>query len=294
MKIYDYVKQLLPNFDRHQVIETVEETRTQVDDTVLDTLKKLQTVYSPRQWKSKEYQSVNTAFGLVFPRLKSRPYFVSLEVIFRTISENLTYLGNQSANLFSRKITKESLTYRKTAVLQLLDLASFAGEYAGRQINYLIEAETSGRIQERFVQPQLDYLKQNERAFFQALLALYVPKNEFIQMLDSIPDITVDPTKAEVVQETVGARQLDPFRLGFVNQKFNPVYRWRIYRAEIQVKRHQERKATKQMLELRLLAMQEAAAGRSDPKIEQQMDYLAGRIQTLDYEITKFQERYAD
>lgn len=293
MEIKSYFKQLLPDFDRYQVVETIEDSRKQIDETVLATLQRMDEAgVNGSGFKSKEARDAVNAFNAVFPRLRPRPFVPNMIAVFKTISENLEYMESQVSVLFSNKVTKESLTYRRTALLQLSDLANFAGEYAARQLNFVIEAETTGRIRERFIKPQLDYLRSNERIYLQALAALYVPKREFTAMLDSIPDIAVTPEQDDTVRATVGANKLDPFRMGFINQRINPIYRIRMMRAENQVKRHQAKKAEKQMLELRLLGMREQQQGQQDPRLQQQMDYMAGRIQSLQHDIVKFEEQY--
>jgi len=292
MNIFDYLRKILPNFERHQVMEALEETRTQIDETLLDLLNHTAAIHKPKN--SKEFRAASAAFYRTFPKLKSKPYFIAVQYVFNNISANLGYLSTQISHLFSRKITKESLTYRKTTILQLVDLASFSSEYAMRQLNYLLEAETSGKIKDRFIAPQIDYLVNNEQLWLDALSRLGIEKREFMKLIDEIPDIGADEESSAVAQNTLGFKKLDPFKMGFINQRFNPIYHLRLYRAEISVRRHQERKAEKQMLELRLLGMKEVQEGRQDPKMEEQINYLAGRIQTLEYEIDKFEKQNQD
>lgn len=292
MNIKSFFDRLVPDMERYEVITAIEDTTEQLENTVIDILHRTQPLMRNYKPTSKEFVQVQTRFGLTFPRLKSQPYFVSLETVFKTILENLQHLEEQAAALFSNRVTKESLTYRKIAVLQLIDLSSFAADYVLRQIEFLLAAE-AGEIDKRFIAPQLTFIQQNEDAFLRTLNLLYVPNREFVSLLSTVPDITFEPSKQAVVESTVGIRKIDPFKLGFINQKYNVFYHVGRRNAERQNKKQQLRKSQKQILELRLLAMQQAAHGSVDARAQQQMDYLTGRIQTLDHEIEVFDQRHA-
>jgi len=289
MKITEYIKALLPSFDRGNILESIEETRVFIDETIIPWSQVLNSIHKPKG--SKEFKDANLAFNSFFPQLKSKPFFQAKGLIFKNVSDNLSYLANQSTKLFGAKVTKESITYKKAAILQLLDIAAFSSEYFIKQANYLIEAETTRKFKERFIPPQLEYLKKNERTYLEGLVRLNVNKRDFIKLIDNIPDLAINEDES-TTQAVVGFKAIDPFKLGFINQRLNPFYHWRIFLAEVKVKRHQERKALKQMLEMRILALKEEQSGNQDPRLEEQINYISGRVQTLEYEINKFEEKY--
>lgn len=297
MDIKQFFAALLPNFERSQLVADVAAHQHEIEQVLRPALKNAEKVMRNAPFKSNAAVAFEKLFQSRFPNLARRPYFTAADMIFDTVGENLTYMAGQIPDMFAKEITKETLTYRKAAVLQMLDLSRFASEYASRHLNYLLECETQarvgGEITDRYVKPELDYLNNNLIAFLDALRVLYVPKREFVTLLENIPEITVDPKRVDVVRNTVGVRKLDPFKMGLIAARFNPIYKLRMYHAEYQVARYKRAKEEKRMLELRVLALKEALEGKKDARLQQQLDYNAGRLQTLTYEIQKMEEKYS-
>ncbi len=297
MNITKFFAGLLPNFDRSQVIEDIEATRAKFDDVILPSSKMAERLMHNQQLKHPASLKFDQAFRQKLPLFGNRSWFQALQMIGTVLSDNLKYLEAQVPQQFAKDVTKATVTYRKAATLQLLEQMRFVGDYATRHLNYLFECETiarvGGNLEQRFIKPELDYLAQNQDAFLTALKALYMPKATFAAMLESIPEIVVVPERAGVVEATVGVHKLDPFKLGMISTRWNPIYHLRMRVAEWQVQRYMKAKEEKRMLELRQLALQEALAGKQDARLQQQLDYTAGRLQTLDYKIQQMEDQYS-
>ncbi len=295
MNITKFFAGLLPSFDRSQVIEDIEATRAKFDETVVPSAKMAEKLMHGQALKHPASLQFEQAFKNKLPLFGNRSWFQALQLMAVALSENLKYLEAQVPQQFAKDVTKATVTYRKAAALQLLEQMRFIADYATRHLSYLLECETVARVGgslERFIQPELDYLSQNQDAFLTALKYLYVPKAQFANTLDAIPEILVVPERQGVVESTVGAHKLDPFKLGLISTRWNPIYHLRMRVAEWQVKRYQLAKEEKRMLELRQLALQEALAGKQDARLQSQLDYTAGRLQNLEYQIQQMEDKY--
>jgi len=297
MELKDFLETITPNFERSRMIEDIEMQLEIIDTSVLPTLKTLERVMSGQAFKSKAAEDLHGIIGAKVTVLRSRSLTQQLTAIANTLSDNLEYMEKQAPVMFAKDVTRETITYRKGAFLQLLALSRFAGDYMVRVLNYVLESEiavrTKGDATARYAKPELEALAQQLVPFAETVATLYVPRQEFVHKLDSIPEITFDPARMGVVSQTVGAGKLSPFRTNVLATRFNPIYKARMMIAEWQVKKYKAKKEEQRALELRCLALKEAIEGKQDPALQQQLDYTSGRLQSLNYELQRLEERYS-
>lgn len=297
MEIKQFLSSLSPTFERSRIVEDIETQSDVIRDLLAGPLKKLgHELMRDQKFAAPEALQFEELFKSKFPTLRNQNYFSALLIIVETIGENLQYLERQVPVLFAKDVTTETITFRTASVIQLLDLSRFALDFAVTHVGYLMACETAARTggdpHSTYVEPQLKFLKDNLINYVTALQVLYVPKREFATLLDNIPEITVDPQRVNIVQQTVGSRKLDPFKVGFISTRFNPIYAIRMGLAEYQDRRYKARKEEARMLQLRVLALQESLQGKQDAEVQSRLDYTSGRLQVLLAEISDMEKRF--
>lgn len=297
MNIKEFWNGLLPNFESSRMVEDIEMQRDAINNSILPTVRKIEKIMAGVPFKSNVAHQIQGLLVSRMPYLRNRPLTFSLNAIFQQILENLVYMERQVPIMFSKEVTKESVTYRRGAFLQLLSASRFAVDFTSAILNYLLAAEAAERggqaIEEGFLKPELARFDSQMSAYADVLTSLYIKHSEFATTLNSIPEIAFDPDKFDVAVQTIGARKLTPFNTGLISTTANPIYKLRMVFAEWQVKRYRAKKEERRMLELRCLALQEALAGKQDAQLQQQLEYQTGRLQSLNFEIMKFEEKYA-
>lgn len=296
MDIKDFVESISPNFERSRMIEDIEMMRDSVASTITPTLKKLEKIMSGQPFKSKAATDLHGLIGANVSVLRNRTVVQQLTAITGTIADNLAYMEQQVPVMFAKDVTRETLTYRKSAFLQVLALSRFALDYTTRVLGYILESEiavrTKGDATARYAKPELDALAQQLHPFAEAVATLYVPRQEFVHKLDNVPEITFDPARFSVVSQTVGLRNLSPFKGNLIATRLNPIYKARMMFAEWQVKRYKAKKEEQRALELRCLALAEALQGKQDAGLQQELDYTTGRLQSLNHELHQLEQKY--
>jgi hypothetical protein len=104
-----------------------------------------------------------------------------------------------------------------------------------------------------------------------------------------IPEIQVTASDSDSLRNTIGDAKLDPFKLGFIATKANPIYYIRMLVAEYQVRRYKEMKEELSLLQLRRMNLEKYKANKPDASLERQIEYVESRAQKLSFEISEME-----
>lgn len=298
MKLSAFFASLLPSFERNRITEDVDMLRKDLQDTLLPAYAAAAAMTKGKDFKAKALQDFNGLFIMMLPQYRRVGFVEGTLQFFNELPAKLDVLDALILELFAKDVTKDTITYRKAAILQYLETVRFASKFATRSLLRFLHVETSSQKgqsnhAEEMTPVELKWLKDNQSAYLQALKLLSHPAKELAGLLGEIPDIAVVPERMEMVKQTVGGDKLDPFRFGLISADINPIYHARLAYAEWQVKNYQAAIEEKRALELRLLAMSQAYEGKQDAKLSQQIEYSQGRLQKLNYAIAQMQEHYA-
>lgn len=297
MSIETFVKGLLPSFDSARINEDIELLREQIRDNVIAPYKLAGDLTKGRTLQGEFAQSLTFAFHKRLPAYRALPYLEGVRRIFEYTLKNLDMIETRLPELFAKDVTQETMTYRKANVLQYLTTARFMAKYAIRSLNRITANEANIVLNQKakiddFLSPaELRWFQENTGNFLDALAALDVDPATFGRTIDAIPQIVVNENHPTIAA-SVGARQLDPMRLGLVSARLNPLYFIRRVIAEWQVASIKSKQEEKKMLELRLLKLKEAYQGKDDPRLSQQIEYNEGRLQKLTVELEEIESQY--
>ncbi len=290
---------LIPSFERSRIVEDVDMLRSEVRDNLLPAFKQAASQMASKKFSSKMVADFNEVFGMTLPDYRRMGYFEGMAHFYASLIEKLDLIDRLVMELFAKDVTKETLTYRKTAILQYLSAIRFINEYSSRCLLRLLAAESltllgkADQVDRQLAPAEIKWLEENRSAYMQALKLLAIPVKDLNAAFDTIPEITVVPERFQQVAATVGLHKLDPLQLGLISAQWNPIYHLRSYFAERQVEQYRRNKELKRALELRLLALREAQAGKQDARLQQQIEYTEARIARLNHEIAEMERQYA-
>lgn len=298
MKILDYIASLVPSFDKQRILNNVAALQTELGSTTLKSYQEAGDLFKAKKFKSKWVNDFDSNYHATMRDNRSENFVLAIATILKSVPAKLGFLESLIASDFSKDVARSALTYKKATVLKYLELVQFAQDYGNRLLIKVMALETDANSGINSVDdnpPAIQsWMRQNERAFLDALNVLSMPLADIKEKIEEIPDINAIPESAGVVSETVGGHRVDPLGLGFiVTTWMNPIYHLRMAFAEWQVERYKAKQEEKKMLEFRLLALQESYEKKKDPKLQQVIEYTNGRLQSLNRKLSEIESEYA-
>ena len=298
VRILNFVSKLLPNLERSSVLEDVQMLRDAISSTLLPAFKQAATVIHDRKFTSQLVSDFDEVFRINVPTYQRVGYVNGMIAFFTAMTDKLDLILRLIPEEFAKDITRESLTYRKTALLQYVSVARFVNEYSSRAMLRLVAAEQQaqlgrvGDIDTQLSPGEKSWLAENQSSYFQAIQFLSIPLKDLSSAFERIPAVTVVPERVKEVAQMVGASNLDPLKLDLISGSWNPIYHLRSFLVERQVEAYQCDKETKRALELRLMALRKSYEGEQDARVEQQIEYTEARIKRINHSIQEM-ERHA-
>lgn len=297
MNLKSFFSSLLPSFERSRIVEDIELIRKEVVEVLLPAFKTALATMAGKTWAHNEANAFNSTFIAALPQFRQVGFLGGAQRIFADLPAKLDAIDKMVIEIFAKDVTKDTITYRKAAILQYLDTVRFAAKYTGRMLLRLTALETAALNKSEFSEPlspaETSWLAANQSAYLQVMKLLAQHPKDLAALLEEIPDIAVVPDRVDLVKQTVGLDKIDPLKLNFLPPTFNPIYGLRLMYTEYQVKRYEEQVEEKRLLELRLLAMKEAHSGKQDARLAQQIEYTEGRLQRLSYKIAEMEKHAA-
>jgi hypothetical protein len=300
MKIVEYVKSLLPSFDKREILENITFLQNDLSPTALQPFKDAGALFKSKGFQSKPAKDFNGLFQMRLKSMRGMDFVSAIYGILSDIPAKLQILEGIVHSGFTGDVTRDGMTYQKASVLKYLEVVQFAACYSRKLLLKTMASDTfqlnevPGLIHSEMTQAESKWLQANQASFLEALGTLAMSTSEFKDQLESIPDITVIPDASANAAATIGASKLDPLKLGFIITTWmNPIYHFRMAYAEWQVENYKMITEEKKALEFRLQALREAYDKKQDPKLQQVITYTEGRISDHNRRLAQMQEDYA-
>lgn len=297
MKIKDLLSSLLPTFGKDTLLEDIRITRGSLEqlqelyDTASDELK---------GWKFKSSEvkaNVSTFKSMVGGSDASNP-IVNIAKHLKVVLKNLDTCESIAAKILNGQVAAKGMTYKQAVLVQYCDAVFLVDRYARKWLNFVLVMESAEfkenglSVSEAIPKPELEWLKKTFVDFCVAWKATTEQPEKVEKEMEAVPEIDVDSSDAKALAQTRGPGLTDPFKLGFIATKANPIYFVRMVIAEWQVKRYKESKEELSALQLRLLYLRRLEEGRPDAATEQRIRYLESRIQTLSADLADMEKDY--
>jgi hypothetical protein len=294
-RILDFLRTLTPTFTKDEVKEKLR--------LVAQALSKTIAVYlsAANAFKDGHKSQAGQAFEANFKRsVKTNLRGNPIEVI-QQILQNISNLGDLLSALveknYNKDVTIEGLTYKRAEILRTLGFMDFTTTYARQLLHYLlasqanVQAKTLPAGQER-PKPEIEFLTQNQAAFFTLLITFALPANEILKKIDAIPDIGVGDNDEITIHPTVGLMRLDPLKNNFVPVVTPMFMNIGIWWAQRQVARYERLVEDVRVIEYRVEQLRLQAAGKEDAQLERTIAKYEEYLNDLAEKIAKAEKKW--
>jgi len=294
MKITDWISSLLPSFSKDTLLEDIRVTRGQLES--------LGDVYGAaadqlKNWKFKS-EEIKSMAGTFKSMVGGTNPIVEIHKAFPAILKNLDTAENIAVSILNGQVAAKGMTYKQAVLVQYVDAFFLVERYARKWLNYAIVLESAEfkenglPVSESIPKPEIDWLKKGFVDFCVAFNAVTGDNRKVMDELKDVPDIDVQGSDSKSISAQLGPKVTDPFKLGFIATKANPIYFVRMVIAEWQVKRYKESREELSALELRLLYLKRLQEGRPDANTEKRIRSLESRIQDLSADLAEMEKDY--
>lgn len=298
MKIINFIKSLLPHIDKEDVMEDVDNTKSELVSGVIPSYQSAVIYFKATAIKSDNNQDIQKVFYRNYEikaRGKKSSVVEDVSTALANVKINLDYLSDQVENLFSRDIIKDGLTIRKAILLRGVEHMTFITRYSLDLLNliYINEAKSvNAELTEGFsTSDRTVKLTEKNLFIFARLLYWYSQDLEKFKItLSRGKEAILNDETTQNVIALYNEEEVDPIASGLVSEfEGNPIYHIRLIIAEWQSDRYKSFKDKKKMLELRLLHLKSMETG-SDPKLEKEIEYIQDRITSIEYKMSKMEQ----
>lgn len=295
MKITDWISSLLPSFSKDTLLEDIRLTRGQLDslgDLYVSAADQL------KNWKFKS-EPIKKMNGTFKSMVGGTNPIVEIHKAFPNIMKNLDTAENLAVSILNGTVAVKGMTYKQAVLVQYVDAFFLFERYARKWLNYVLVLESAEYkenglpISDSIPKPEIAWLEKAFVDFCVAFNAVSGDQKKTMDELKEVPDIDVSSSDSKSLSAQLGPKATDPFKLGFIATKANPIYLVRMVIAEWQVKRYKESKEELSALELRLLYLKRLQEGRPDAATEKRIRTLESRIQDLSADLADMEKDYA-
>lgn len=299
MSLKTFISSLVPHFERSRVIEDIDSLSNHIEKDLLPNYGIATQQLRGKKFASNPVKAMEALYDLRNPRDRGISHLQYISRVLANAKRLLEALEAQIPELFARDITKDALTYKRAAVLQLLAVIRFYSDYAASYLHRAVSAEAAvlkGGVGDEGLDPiDRKFLDEQLESFFQAGHLLDQKVDGLIERLGSMEDIQIVSDKINFVATTMGQDVVDPLRLGFmgVTATASPVYKFRSMVANWQDATYKRNVELAKATQLRLYALRDAKAGKNDPLLEQKIGHLEGRLGRLRQDVADYEARYA-
>lgn len=298
MSLKDFLSSLVPHFERNRILEDIDSLSSDLGTILIPSYESAAKLFRGRKFASQAGKVTEAMFHVRFPQERNNTHVVFIHQNLINLKETLEKIEEMIDQLFDRDVTRDSLTYKKAAVLQFLSVARFYNDYAGRHLLRLVAGEDAAHKQlpedTQLLPVDVRYFNENLENFLHASQVVVLGPMQIMERLTQMQDLQIVIDRINSVSATLGVENVDPLRLGFMgpNATSSPIYKARAWLANYQVANNNRNKELAKLLQLRLFALRDAYNSKSDPKLQKEIDYNQERLDRLNESVAEFEERY--
>ena len=295
MNINSYVKTLKGSVDKSEVLASLDAVNQDLSTKVIPICNTAAAAFKVVKLKSPEVIAFESRYKDAFRLSRGANMFSDLTERLQTTVKNLDFVRDSIQKTLPETVASSAIDHRSAVLMQLVDNASFMNRYIRRFAEFAAINETQARgIYEDY---QKNHLSKGEIGwvdnkfpmFISTLKALSENPNDFKKKFDEIPNVKVD-TDSHNDNSLFGRGRMDPYQLGFIPVALNPFFHIGKWIAEFQAWRYKEAQEDLSRIQKRILLLEEADAGKSNPKVEKELEILRDKSEELTYKINKAEE----
>lgn len=301
MKILQFIKSLLPRFERSAVSDDLRVTEKELTKVVVPSYQAANDHFRLSKPVSDEVKDLQAIFAHKFDygrTSKSSSFISDINFRLKNLVENVNYISSVLDDLVSKDVLRDGMTMRAAFVIRAASSMSMISRYMLSLLNYIYMAEAKERDQELSEALQISKaeVRYVEDAFerFVALLSVYtIDPDLFSKQVVGLPEVFVnEKTEAVVYALMEKTDEFDPLeKTGLAGFCGNPIYMVRMAIAQWQNDRYESAQTKKRQLELRLAYLEmKKKDGSSEASLEKEIMILQDRIEKLDYKLRETEE----
>lgn len=296
MRLLDFITSLLARFSKDTVLEDLRITKGELETGVMPAYEAAEKLFGTTKLKSPEVVQVTADFYRNYkaPTSKKNPHLIAEILLYiRNVVSNLKYIETQIETLLEQDVLKDGLTAKKALLVRAAEYLSFYTRYSTDLLNYILvmESQAASTDAGHGLSPaQINFIQKNIANFARIATILNLPDDKFQKQLEETPDVVLNAQTAGVLVGAYSEAKLDPQALVML-QGFqgSPIYHVRLLVAEWQADRYKAFKDKKRMLELRLLNLKMINEKTPDPKIQQEIEYIQNRVESIEFKMAKME-----
>lgn len=302
MKIIDFVRALLPRIEKDKLLEDMRVTIGELDQVVIPSYQSSADYFKQHKLQANDSKDLSDSFYRNYDRRggKQASFINEIALVMPNVKQNAAYVQKLIEELMEHDIINEGLTAKKAILVRAAEMFSFVSRYSVDLLNYVYvqEANEAGADVEESLQlcPAAVKHVTVHIAKFAAILSDYgIPNTEFDKLISNVPDVIVNSKTVNSIKGLYKEIDIDPFSSSYiVSFTGNPIYHIRLMIAEWQANRYKSQKEKKKMLELRLLHLKLSQEKKSNPKIQQEIEYIQGRVDRIERYLKDVEESLDD
>lgn len=287
MLITKFINTLLPKLGKDRILEDIKVTIGELENIVLPSYHQAETFLDTHKLKSDSNKALETLFYKTYKlkgNRKGKTIVHDIHLVLPPLIENLKLVQKLVDEIFAQDTINDGLTAKKANLLRTAEAISFASNYMLDLLNliYVNESEAAGTEIDEDMRLAPVIIRDIESGIGKFALIMdrwAIKHKDFARLIGTIPDVVISESTQAALRGSYTDRELDPFG-GFLLSNFvgNPIYHIRLNIAEWQTRRYKANKDKKKVLELRRLHAEYLNEGKNDPKLENEINYLQGRI----------------
>ena len=296
MGILDFVKKLLPRFERSTVSEDLRATEKELTKMVMPSYEAAANVFRNFKLESEEVKQLQTVFAA---NIKTgyggsiKNFVIDINNRLKNLHENARIVSELLDTTITDDVITAGINAPAAFVIRGASNISFLSRYMLSLLNYVYTCEATARDTE--VEPGLEiskaemkYVETNFHTFVKLFARYSMEPAEFNKLYAAIPDIVISERRAKMTLALLDQKETDPLGdTGYAGFVGSPIYSVRLAYAQWQNSRYESAKAKKQQLELRLLYLENQLKNRKDPSLANEISHLQDRIEKLDYQLAE-------
>ena len=292
MKIEDFVRSVLPNFDRTVIKEDLNGVKEKLTNITIPVYEEAVSTLSKDRFKKGTLGKFqDNCISRLGPQKGN--YLDTILHSVKNINKKIDNVLNLIDEYYAKDVTREGMSYLRVTLLQWVETAGFVDKYARKllDVTYMMLTEQFDRSQNINWRKHrgLKFLLVREYDFWTALKALGLNEREEKNKIERIPEALAKADKVSEARQLMGLSNIDPLGFGLISARFNPIYHVRMAVARWQVKNYKKAQVEKESLELKLEFLKQRREGKKNAQLEQTIDYTQDRLDELEYEIDKME-----
>ncbi len=301
MDIKAFLGTLVPTFTRQRITDDIWGTRDILKEATLPIFDTYADFIGKEKFKSDYAMALEERFEKNYDGKYSGNMIIAIKKVLDKTEDDLNALDRMVAKYFADDVLKSAMSVMRVNILQYLDCIHYAVNYSRKLLLAVVAAEfsyyktkSSGQDTPLGLLPgEIDEINNGLANFCACLNVIDLSSNKIEEIIESLPEVTINDKNAGIVMSTISSSETDPLKMGFIPVSFNPIYHIRIKIAEWQVRRYEAAVAEKQMLEFRLQQLKLMRdGGKENAKLDKSIEIEEKRLADLRYKIVRLEEEY--